>query len=92
MNKNDNSTLAFGQYTIELSNGPSNVYRIDNENIKQWVATCPDPEMAMSVVEGLVLVEQKRFYYPESKPKVNFESNVEKDKKPIPSFLQRKNK
>lgn len=85
----ENSTLQFGQYTIELTNGPSLVYRIDQEGAKQWIASCPDPEVAMEVVEGMVLVESKRFYYPESVPTVNFE-NAQKEEIPVPNFLKRK--
>lgn len=91
-NEQDHSTLKFGQYTIELSDGPSTVWRVDSEGNKQWVASCPDPEIAMDVVEGMVLVEQKRFYYPDSKPTVNFGTTATevKEEAPVPSFLKRK--
>ncbi|MBD3260342.1 MAG: hypothetical protein GF334_01470 [Candidatus Altiarchaeales archaeon] len=90
-NQEEKSTLSFGQYTIELSNGPSMVYRINQEGHKEWIAACPEPETAMAVVEGMVLVENKRFYYPDSKPTINFEnSNEPKQNKEVPKFLQRK--
>lgn len=94
-NEQEHSTLKFGQYTIELTDGPSAVYRIDQEGNKQWIASCPDPEIAMDVVEGMVLVEQKRFYYPDSKPTVNFQNTATeatevKEEVPVPSFLKRK--
>jgi hypothetical protein len=70
-------TLKTGNYVIELSNGPSIVYKIEpTSGSKEWVCTCPEPEAAMVIIEGLILVENKRFHYPDSAPKLNFE-NVE---------------
>jgi len=90
-NNQEKSTLAFGQYNIEFSDGPSMVYRTDQEGRKEWIAACPEPEIAMKVVEGMVLVEQKRFYYPESEPTIKFENNQEpNNKKEVPTFLKRK--
>ena len=67
-------TMRTGNYVVELSDGPSVVYRLDKDSsVKSWVCTCPDPEAAMLVVEGLILVEHKRFYYPESTPTVKLE-------------------
>lgn len=89
---NENSTLRTGNYTIELSNGPSMVFKIAAEGgSKEWVCSCPDPEAAMMVVEGLLLVEAKRFYCPDAVPNVNFQAaEPEKAEKPVPSFLTRK--
>lgn len=84
----EKSTLTHGKYTIELSNGPSMVFRLDDYGRKEWVASCPDPDMAMTVVEGMILVETKRFHYPESTPTLNFEEPEEQ--KPVPNFLKRK--
>ena len=93
MNNTENSTLKYGQYTIELANGPSMVFRLDESGTKEWVASCPDPQTAMDVVEGMILVETKRFYYPESKPSINFENpNDKKEEKIIPKFLKRPTK
>lgn len=70
-------TLRTGNYVIELSNGPSVVSRVEEKSgAKEWVCTCPDPEAAMTVVEGLILVENKRFYYPESTPNLNFQEKT----------------
>lgn len=69
----EKSTLSTGRYSIEFSDGPSHVYKKDEEDNKIWVCTTTDPEAAMVIVEGLILVEQKRFYYPESKPQVDTE-------------------
>lgn len=79
------TTLSTGQYTIEVGNGPSHIFRFDEESNKHWVCSTTDPNQAMQIVEGLVLVEMKRFYYPESNPVINPE---EKDK-PVPPFLKR---
>lgn len=79
------TTLSTGKYTIELTNGPSNVFVFDEEGNKQWVCSTTDPERAMSIVEGLVLVEMKRFYYPESAPTVN----ADQEDKPVPPFLRK---
>ena len=69
----DVQTLRTGNYVIELSTGPSVVYKVEGKSgAKSWVCTCPDPDAAMIVVEGLILVENKRFYYPDSKPIMSF--------------------
>lgn len=87
--ENSTDTLRTGNYTVEVSNGPSVVYKIEpHSGSRAWVCTCPDPDSAMLVVEGLILVENKRFYYPESKPTLSFEET--KDETEVPSFLQRK--
>lgn len=82
-------TLQTGQYTIEFSNGPSQVYRIDGDH-KEWVCSTPDPEVAMQVVEGLILVEHKRFYHPEAQPKVQMAGSTATEAPPVPKFLKRK--
>jgi hypothetical protein len=42
----------------------------------------------MIVVEGLILVENKRFYYPEATPTVKFDQK--QAEKTHPNFLDRK--
>ncbi len=74
----EGQTLRTGNYVIELSNGPSVVYKIDTESgNKEWICTCPEPEAAMTVVEGLILVENKRFYYPDATPQLNFQEKTD---------------
>jgi hypothetical protein len=68
--KAEKATLSTGQYFIELSNGPSQVYKKETLGPKVWVCSAADPQTAMTIIEGLILVEQKRFYYPESKPSI----------------------
>ena len=85
----ENQTLRTGNYVIELSDGPSVVHKVHPETgHKDWVCTCPDPEAAMIVVEGLILVENKRFYYPGSKPTMKFDEK--QAEKTHPNFLNRK--
>mgnify|MGYP005861196111 FL=1 len=83
---NDKSTLSTGKYQIEQTTGAAVIYAQDDHGNKQWIASTSDPMRAMEIVEGLVLVEMKRFYYPESTPTVNSES----ESKSVPPFLQRK--
>jgi len=71
-------TLKTGNYVVEVSNGPSVVYKVeDTGGHKEWVCSCPDPEAAMIVVEGLILVENKRFYYPDATPELNFQEKTD---------------
>lgn len=77
-NKTDTkkSTLSTGKYTIELSDGPSRIYKFDDKEGKIWIASVMDPTIAMEIIEGLILVEQKRFYYPDSKPNIDSSISV----------------
>ena len=78
------STLSTGKYHIEFDNGPSIIYKFDDNGNKIWVATAPDPNLAMQIIEGLILVEHKRFYHPEATPTVTSDGS-----KPLPPFLKR---
>jgi len=82
------SSVRTGNYVVEFSDGPSVVYNVEpTSGHKNWVFTCPDPDAAMIVVEGLILVENKRFYYPDSGPTVKFD---EKQKEiTTPNFLKK---
>jgi hypothetical protein len=85
----EKKTLRTGNYTIELSDGPAVVHKLHpGTGHKDWVCTCPDIDSAMIVVEGLILVENKRFYYPESTPTMKFDEA--KGDSADPSFLKRK--
>jgi hypothetical protein len=83
-NQPEKTTLSTGKYTIELSNGPSIVYKIDELGTKEWLCSTTDPDTAMSIVEGLILVEHKRFYHPEAKPEIKSSTGA-----PVPPFLRR---
>ncbi len=69
----EKSTLSTGKYTIEFSNGPSAIYKFDDDGNKTWIASAGDPQVAMEIIEGLILVEHKRFYHPEATPNVTVE-------------------
>ena len=82
----NDTTLKTGKYTIKLNSEAPQVYAVDEAGTEVWLATVKDLDVATTIVEGLILVETKRFYYPESGPKFSPEET-----KSIPSFLQRKN-
>ncbi len=73
-NDQEKSTLSTGKYTIEFSNGPSVIYKFDDKGNKIWIASAGDPQLAMEIIEGLILVEHKRFYRPEATPTVTVEN------------------
>jgi len=70
----EKSTLTTGKYTIEFSDGPSNIYAFDENKNKTWIAAVADPQLAMQIIEGLILVEHKRFYHPDSAPEITVET------------------
>jgi len=82
----DKNTLSTGKFHIEQTNGSACIFTEDAEGNREWIASTLDPFRAMEIVEGLLLVEMKRFYYPESTPQINGNSSG----KSIPPFLQRK--
>lgn len=83
----DKATLSTGKYTIELNSGATMVYKITDAGDKVWFCSTTDPSAAMDIVEGLILVEYKRFYHPEAAPKVMTAGAQEN---PLPPFLKRK--
>lgn len=84
----DKATLSTGKYTIELNSGATMVYKIDDLGNKVWFCSTTDPSAAMDIVEGLILVEYKRFYHPEAAPKVT-SSVAPAQEAPQPPFLKR---
>lgn len=76
--------LTLGNYSITPASGGFGIFLTDDLGDKQWIATAPDPEIAMQIVEGLVLVQMKRFHYPESTPTLK-----PTDDKPLPPFLKK---
>lgn len=81
----ESSTLSTGKYTIELSRGASIVYKFDDGDKKTWVCSTSDPQTAMEIIEGLILVEHKRFYYPDSAPTISSAGTT----KITPPFLKK---
>ncbi len=85
MNDQAPATLRTGNYTIELGGAGCTVFRLEGDSSKVFICgRVPDPELAMMIIEGLILVENKRFYYPESTPTM-----VTEHKDPTPAFLKR---
>lgn len=80
---NEPTTLQTGKYNIELTDGATNIFTEREDGTKEWVASAIDPNLAMQIVEGLILVEHKRFYHPESTPKISSTND-----KPVPPFLR----
>jgi hypothetical protein len=81
---NETSTLSTGKYEIELDQNGVVIFTVSERGEKQWLATVLDPETATNIVEGLILVEHKRFYRPEAAPIFN---TVDVEDKPVPPFL-----
>ncbi len=82
MNSEQGPTLSVGNYIITSGSGGFLVWLVADLGQQEWLATASDPEIAMKIVEGLILVEMKRFYHPESNPKLTQVEN-----KPSPPFL-----
>ena len=81
MSKNLDSTLKTGKYTIRISAGSVGIYALDEAGNEKWLAAAADVDIATNIVEGLILVETKRFYYPQSGPDIK--PNVEKTTLPF---------
>ena len=82
---NEKATLSVGKFSIEPSPGGFGIFAADELGDKEWIATAPDPELAMKIVEGLILVDMKRFYHPDSAPVL-----TGADAKPLPPFLKKR--
>ena len=83
----EKSSLTTGKYNIEFSNSGTAIYSFDDLGEKTWVATTSDPDQAMLIVEGLILVEHKRFYHPDTQPTITKE-NESVVNTPRPPFLK----
>jgi len=79
-----NGTLTHGKYTIDIEGGGCVVYTLENEQKIFLCGGIVDPEIAIDIVEGLILVEAKRFYHPEAAPDVTMV-----DGETVPHFLKR---
>jgi len=81
---NESPTLAVGKYSIEMKDGFFAIFAADEFGNREWLASAPDPELAMKIVEGLIMVEMKRFHHPEATPVVTGAKG-----KPLPPFLKK---
>lgn len=80
-----NPTLSIENYNIEMVDTGFAIFVTKTDTgEREWVATAGDPQIAMTIVEGLILVEYKRFYHPDTEPV--FQSA---DEKPLPPFLKK---
>ncbi len=94
MNSEQGPTLSVGNYNITSGTGGFLISLVGDLGQREWLATAADPQIAMRIVEGLVLVEMKRFYHPESTPVMkgsgqSAPATGESEKKPLPPFLKR---
>jgi hypothetical protein len=76
--------LTHGKYTIDLGSGGCSVYTFKGDQKVFLCGGIADPELAMAIVEGLLLVEAKKFYAPDAARTVTVE-----DGETVPPFLKR---
>ncbi len=86
INNEENSQLSVDQYTIDLDAAGCKIYKLGKEGQKTFICgEIGDPKTAMEIIEGLIMVEYKRFYYPDSKP--TFEKDAVSPKTAVTPFL-----
>ncbi len=79
--------LSVNKYTIDLDAGGCKLYRLHDEGHKTFICgEISDPQIAMEIIEGLIMVQYKRFYHPDSQP--TFEQKEDASKAPVIPFLQ----
>jgi len=78
------STLTHGNYTIDIDRGGCTVYVLQEDQKIFICGGIADPELAMTIVEGLILVEAKKFYHPEAERAVTMT-----DGETVPHFLKK---
>ena len=77
-------TLTHGNYTADIERDGCAIY-VTKEDQKIFLCGgIADPELAMSIVEGLILVEAKKFYHPEATRAVTMA-----DGETVPHFLKK---
>ena len=81
---NNKTTLSTGKYTIEMEKEGFSIYATNDTGQREWVASAADPQIAMNIVEGLLMVEVKRFYHPDSAPLLK----AKEEETPAPPFLK----
>lgn len=80
----DQGNLTHGKYTIDIAPNGCVVSVIDEDQKIPLCGGIQDPELAMTIVEGLILVEAKRFYKPDAERVVTTQTG-----KPIPHLLKK---
>lgn len=76
-------SLQHGKYTIDITPKGCTVSIIEEDQKVPLCGGISDPELAMTIVEGLILVEAKRFYMPDAGPDVKMQ-----DGETVPEFLK----
>ena len=77
-------TLTHGNYTADIGRDGCTIYVTKEDQRIFLCGGIADPELAMSIMEGLILVEAKRFYHPEAKRAVTMS-----DGETVPHFLKK---
>ena len=77
-------TLTHGKYTIDIDRKGCAVYLIEGEQKIFLCGGISNPELAMTIVEGMVLVEAKQFYVPEAARTVSTAGETS-----VPHFLKK---
>ncbi len=77
-------TLTHGNYTADIGPGGCAIYVTKADQKIFLCGGIADPELAMAIMEGLILVEAKKFYHPEAKRAV-----IMSDGETVPHFLKR---
>jgi len=91
----DQGSLQHGKYTIDISAVGCSVHAIEEGQKIFLCGGISDPELAMAIVEGLILVEAKRFYKPDAERVVTTAQAVKnvphfvQDGKTVPHFLKK---
>ena len=80
----DQGSLQHGKYTIDIAPTGCVVSVIEEDQKIPLCGGIQDPELAMTIVEGLILVEAKRFYKPAAERVVTMQ-----DGKTVPHFLKK---
>jgi hypothetical protein len=71
MSNTPTGTLRTGKYVVDITGNGCSIFKIEENESKIFVCGgISDPELAMMLIEGLILVDNKRFYYPDSGPSV----------------------
>lgn len=78
------TTLTHDKYTIDIDRGGCTIYILEEDQKIFLCGGIADPELAMTIVEGMILVEAKKFYHPEAARDVKMS-----DGETVPNFLKK---
>ena len=87
MDTENKPKLSVDKYTIDLDTAGCKIYKLHEEGHQTFICgEIANPQIAMEIIEGLIMVEYKRFYYPDSLP--TFEQEEKKPQEKEISFLR----